>query len=252
MTTRTPILLKKLTRHYWSSRGRGYDKAPGHSGFEHVWARLLKLAMECKASTLRQRAIDLGCGTGFLAKILASENTHVICLDIAEGMLREAKRKLRRNLNVDYIQADCEQYIPIRDSSIDIAVSRHVLWTLTTPHIAVAKWLQIIRKGGILVIFDGSWHSERSLLKRLLRSLYVTLRSVLRDKIDPIVAVRYNIIRVVRKIDNIDLLIDLLKNLPIRYRIRDLSKLRELTRGRYSLCRALLDNMRYYMIIICR
>src|SRR5688572_21320738 len=39
-----------------------------------------------------RRALDLGTGTGSLARGLAQRGTDVVALDIAEGQLREARR----------------------------------------------------------------------------------------------------------------------------------------------------------------
>ncbi len=251
MSLARALVLKKLTRRYWSSRGRGYDRAPGHSEFSYVWARLLRLALSSRELTYI-RAADVGCGTGFISKILIAENAHVICLDIAEGMLREAKRKLQHSTKVDYVQADCEVHMPLRGQSVDLVVSRHVLWTLTAPHIALATWLRAVKKNGILVIFDGAWHSGGSLLKKLLRLTYIVLRAVVRDKVNPLIAIKYNIARISRRVENIDLIVSLLQFLPVRYRVHDLSKLRELMRGRLVPYRTLFGDSRYYMVIISR
>ena len=54
------------------------------------------------------QTIDLGCGTGTIAKTLLESfpSAHVTCVDLAENMLAAAQSKLARYPSVEYIVAD--------------------------------------------------------------------------------------------------------------------------------------------------
>src|ERR1035437_6685150 len=54
------------------------------------------------------RIIDLGCGTGTIAKRLAEKfpNSKIVCLDIASKMIEIAKYKLRDHKNTEFIVGD--------------------------------------------------------------------------------------------------------------------------------------------------
>ncbi|GEM_PF-2826770 len=160
--------LKLLNRKYWSNRSKVYDKFPGHVEFEDVWFRILNFFNNGKL-----RCVDMGCGTGFMSKILAKQKNYVICLDVAEGMLRIAKIKLRKYVNVDYVQADCEKP-PIRSRSTDLIISRHVLWTLEKPYKTLISWTRCVRDGGQVVSFDGIWRT--SILKIIMTQLFKNIK----------------------------------------------------------------------------
>ncbi len=54
------------------------------------------------------RIIDLGCGTGTIAKLLADKfpNSKIVCLDIASKMIEIAKYKLCDHKNTEFIVGD--------------------------------------------------------------------------------------------------------------------------------------------------
>ncbi len=234
---------KSLAKLYWNRRGKSYDKAPGHTEFEYVWERLIFEVVK-KFNVRPSRALDAGCGTGFLAKILQRYGLHVICLDIAEGMLQQAKMKLRRSSLVDFVQGDCER-TPIRDKTMDIVVSRHVLWTLERPHIAIVRWLQTLKTGGLVIVFDGKWQ-PRSRRLRVLQLIFTTW-NLLKNRTDVLLGLKYNILRS-RYRDNIDIVENILSKSRIFYRTYNLTRVRNLLRLVSRQLR--IWRSQYYMIVV--
>jgi SAM-dependent methyltransferase len=98
-----------------------------------------------------------GCGTGFLTFELAARGHHVIGVDFAPSMLAEARRKAAaRGASVRFEEADAEQ-LPFPPGSFDLAISRHLLWTLSHPDAAIDEWIRVLRPGGRLVVVDGQF-----------------------------------------------------------------------------------------------
>lgn len=234
---------KSLAKLYWDKRGKTYDKAPGHTEFEYVWERLI-LAVINKFNIKPFRALDAGCGTGFLAKILQKYKINVICLDIAEGMLKQAKTKLKNSLYVDFIQGDCEK-TPLRDCTVDVVVSRHVLWTLERPHIAIVRWIQTLRKGGVVIVFDGKWHPKSRKL-RLIQLMFTTW-NLIKNRTNIFLGLKYNILRG-RHRDNIDIVDNILSKSRIFYRTYNLTRVRNLLRLVSRQLR--IWRSQYYMIVV--
>ena len=58
--------------------------------------------------TNKIRIIDLGCGTGTLAKQLADKfpNSKIVCLDIASKMIELARHKLSAHKNIEFVVGD--------------------------------------------------------------------------------------------------------------------------------------------------
>ena len=149
----------RITR-YWDLRGATYDSQPGHElatpAERAAWlAALRELLPPAPADIL-----DVGTGTGFLALLLAELGHRVTGIDLAEGMLAIAREKAAR-LARPPIFARGDAIAPLLPpSSVDVVISRHLLWTLTDLPGAFANWRQLLRPGGRVVAIDALWWSD--------------------------------------------------------------------------------------------
>ncbi|MFP3165493.1 MAG: class I SAM-dependent methyltransferase [Acidianus sp.] len=87
---------------------------------------------------------DIGCGSGQNCKLLKG---FVICLDIAEKQLKEAKKRGCENL----IQADME-FLPFRDSSFKLLMYIASIHQLPSPNNALSEATRVLKKGGKIII----------------------------------------------------------------------------------------------------
>jgi ubiquinone/menaquinone biosynthesis C-methylase UbiE len=75
-------------------------------------------------------------------------------------MLAEARRKAtERGTTVRFEEGDAEQ-LRFVSGSFDLAISRHLLWTLPNPEAALDEWIRILRPGGRLVVVDGQFDAS--------------------------------------------------------------------------------------------
>ncbi|MFN8525636.1 MAG: methyltransferase domain-containing protein [Chloroflexota bacterium] len=151
--------VKEVVFRHWNSRAATFDEAPNHGlitpGQRTAW---IERVSEW-AGSVACDAIDVGCGTGFLALILAGLGHRVVGVDAASNMLDRALAKAElESLTVDFRLGDAE-LLPCRDTSADLVVERHVIWTLPNPSAALADWLRVLRPGGRLVLVEGDWRS---------------------------------------------------------------------------------------------
>ena len=66
--------------------------------------------------------LDLGCGNGRHAELLAARCDHVVGLDISGGLLATARKRAReRGFDVELVQADAAG-LPVATGSVDLAV----------------------------------------------------------------------------------------------------------------------------------
>ena len=116
--------------------------------------RFLESALELGPAS---RVLDVPCGHGRHAVELARRGHRVTGVDFAQAMLAEARRKAaERTVSVRFEEADAE-HLPFPPASFDLAVSRHVLWTLPHPEAAIDEWIRVLRPGGRLVVIDGQF-----------------------------------------------------------------------------------------------
>lgn len=164
--------LKDEIRDYWSDRSATFDQSVSHRICDRYgmseWHRLLRQAFDLKADETLQglSALDIACGTGEISRVLTGLGATVTAVDFSEAMLSIAREKLAGRDWTDLL-ADAEALHPFTDASFDVAVTRHLAWTLTDPPAAYREWRRVLKPGGRLLIVDGNWAAPRSLSQRL-------------------------------------------------------------------------------------
>jgi ubiquinone/menaquinone biosynthesis C-methylase UbiE len=161
---RTNVVKQQVAAH-WDRRAPRFDDDFGHSirtpAERAAWDRIFDLVLAGRGVL---HALDAGCGTGFLAFELAARGHHVIGVDFAPAMLAEARRKaVERGASIRFEEADAEQ-LPFMAGSFDLAISRHLLWTLQHPEAAIDEWIRVLRPGGRLVVVDGQFDADAASL----------------------------------------------------------------------------------------
>ncbi|HVB17692.1 MAG TPA: methyltransferase domain-containing protein [Stellaceae bacterium] len=153
--------VKAQVAAHWDRRASHFDEDFGHSigspAERAAWDRILDLVMPAGPA---RDALDAGCGTGFLSLEMAARGHRVTGVDFAPAMIAAAKTKAAaQGLAIRFEQADAEN-LPFAPASFDLAISRHVLWTLPHPQAAIDEWLRLLRPGGRLAIIDGAQYNE--------------------------------------------------------------------------------------------
>jgi ubiquinone/menaquinone biosynthesis C-methylase UbiE len=148
--------VKRQVAAHWNRRAAHFDADFGHSvrtaAERAAWERILDLVLAGKGPL---DALDVGCGTGFLALELAARGHRVTGVDFAPAMLAAARDKAAaQGLSLRFEEADAEA-LPFPAGSFDLVVSRHLLWTLPHPEAAIDEWIRVLRPGGRLAVVDG-------------------------------------------------------------------------------------------------
>lgn len=98
------------------------------------------------------RIVDLGAGTGVGTRALVQRyrKADVIALDLAEAMLRHARRRRGWFSRQRFVCADAEQ-LPLADDSVDLIHSNLTYqWCADLDH-AFAECRRVLRPGGLLL-----------------------------------------------------------------------------------------------------
>jgi SAM-dependent methyltransferase len=146
---------------FWSTAAAGYEAHGGNVaeyGTAQYEAWLAALASVLPGAPCD--VLDVASGTGYLALAAASLGHRVTATDLAPAMLRELRANATaRGLTVD-ARLDDAVAPGFAPASFDAVTSRHLLWTLREPAVAMANWRELLRPGGRLVAVDGFWFAE--------------------------------------------------------------------------------------------
>ncbi len=129
------------------------DYALHRPGFPNsFYAKLKKLSVGLPG----QRILDLGTGTGTVARTFATFGCDVVGVDISSGQISEAKRLAQRdNLKVDFRVCNAEE-TQFPDNSFDI-LSAAQCWLYFDRERMLTETLRLLAPGGRLVTCHLCW-----------------------------------------------------------------------------------------------
>jgi len=130
-------------------------------GQDRRWKR--RLASSSGAGP-RTRALDLACGTGDIAFLLAARGASVVGLDVTREMLRLAQRKGR---GVTFVGGDM-MALPFADASFDLVTAGYGIRNVPDLVPALAEIRRVLRPGGSFLSLDFNRPGNR-----LVRGLYL-------------------------------------------------------------------------------
>ncbi len=122
-----------------------------------------------------EHLLDLGCGTGIIARYLAEHVTErgmVLGIDISHAML-EAARRLAEHPALRFEQSNAAT-LPCETASFDGAAVARLLLHVEEPQTVLQELRRVVRRGGRVVLLEWDWgtlaldHSDRVLTRRIL------------------------------------------------------------------------------------
>jgi ubiquinone/menaquinone biosynthesis C-methylase UbiE len=152
-------------REFWAGRAEKYDDEVDHglrdASAREAWRACLADWLPSEPATV----LDLGCGTGSLARLALEAGHRVMGVDLAPSMVALAERKCAEQVaggQARFLVGDAA-VPPVGAETFDVVLARHLLWTLPDPHAVLARWVRLVRPGGRLVLVEGRWWSAGDL-----------------------------------------------------------------------------------------
>jgi len=116
--------------------------------------------------------LDAGCGSGTLARYLASEGCNVLGVDAAEEMVATARKLSSETTVQGRLQFECIRTIselPLPNQSMDGVLCSSVLEYVSDPPACLNEFARVLRPGGLLIV---SVPNRYSLIRRCRRIVY--------------------------------------------------------------------------------
>jgi ubiquinone/menaquinone biosynthesis C-methylase UbiE len=137
----------------FDDRARSYDQ--GWRGRLHHAISNRTAALAAATVAAPQRVLDVGCGTGYLIRVLAGHYPRaqeLAGVDAASNMIQAAK-SLTDDERLTFVTGVAEQ-LPYADASMDLVVSSTSFDHWSDQGAGLAECARVLRPGGHLVLAD--------------------------------------------------------------------------------------------------
>jgi SAM-dependent methyltransferase len=159
--TRSDAVRSAADPALWDDEAAAFDDAPDHGlrdpAVRAAWRSLLLGVLPPAPADV----VDLGCGTGTLALLLAEEGYAVDAVDFSPAMVARAELKLAGSSAT--VRRGDAAHPGLAPAAVDVVLCRHVLWAVPEPEGAVARWVAALRPGGRLLLVEGNWSTGAGL-----------------------------------------------------------------------------------------
>ncbi|MET8178274.1 methyltransferase domain-containing protein [Streptomyces sp. NPDC005336] len=146
------------TTAYWDAAAADFDNEPDHGlrdpAVRDAWAARLRGWLPDRPGEVLD-VLDLGCGTGSLARLAAERGHRVTGVDASPRMAGLARAKLA-GAGATVLVGDAGDP-PVGERSFDVLLVRHLLWLLPDQRAVLRRWARLLRPGGRLVLIEGRW-----------------------------------------------------------------------------------------------
>ena len=158
-------------RREWDAEADAFDVEADHGLRDPVtraaWWDLLETVLPAPPA----RVADLGCGTGSVAVLLAQHGYDVTGLDLSPRMLERARAKAASaDRSCTFVEGDASSPA-LAEAAYDVVLSRHVVWALPDPEVALRRWVDLLAADGRLVLVEGLWETGAGIRAEALRAL---------------------------------------------------------------------------------
>ena len=105
------------------------------------------------------RVVDIGCGIGNAASLIAPFVAHVTGIDRETSMLQQAGKRPDLPTNIEYVEGDAAN-LTLDDQSFDVALFCLVLHHIDDVEQAIQEACRVVQSGGRILIIDMQPHSR--------------------------------------------------------------------------------------------
>lgn len=130
--------------------------------------------------------VDAACGVGYGSHILSKKAKRVISIDLSDRFLWYAQEHYRSK-NIEYVQADLEQGIPISSDSVECVVSLGTVERLKDWQNFFKSISNVLKSNGTLVVSlphpenNPHWHHQYHICELKLEDILKILNRDFRD-----------------------------------------------------------------------
>jgi SAM-dependent methyltransferase len=145
-----------MAKLLWNLYALCYDTITGLAAYQDMLDEVVT-ALELSPG---MRVMDAGCGTGALAKRLASAypDVELVAVDLSSSMLKRARSRQTWPPTFTFIEGNIDDTLANDARGFDRIASVNVIWTLPDPQRTFGRMTAGLRAGGRMVHTTPRWN----------------------------------------------------------------------------------------------
>ena len=136
---------------YWGERAHGHEES-----YLYIVGPTINQELKSWLSTQfkdTDHVLELGCGSGNYAKMVANRVKHLTATDLAPEMVEEAQKKLSGFINVEVQKEDCYS-TSFEDNTFDAVLMTNLLHIVKDPVTVMKESHRVLKDDGQAIIID--------------------------------------------------------------------------------------------------
>jgi len=144
------LIAMTLTEAFWAIHKGMPRQAPGSDSSTRS---MLNLA---GGASKFQRVLDIGCGSGRSAIVLAETGLSVTVIDLSDSLLEEARTSaVSKNLSINFKRMDMRS-LPVDLEPFDLIWAEGSIYSIGFD-VGLKAWRQFLKPDGIIVVTECVW-----------------------------------------------------------------------------------------------
>lgn len=142
-------MTKKLSKAEWDKVAEWWDAEAGNTGAWHQLHDIDPAIFQILGNVKNKKIIEIGCGNGYFAGLLAKRGAKVTAIDLSIKLLAFAiEREKTKPLGIKYLVRDAANLHGIESNSFDIAVANMSLMDIADAEGAIKEVSRTLKKSG--------------------------------------------------------------------------------------------------------
>jgi len=140
-----------MKRSAWESMAEWWDKEASDTGTLHQRTDIDPVIWKLIGSVRDRRILEIGCGNGYFARLLARRGGVVTAIDQAKTFINLARQRTAGGLNLQFLQRHASKLTGIKRSSFDLVIANMSLMDIRDLSATVSEASRVLKSHGRLI-----------------------------------------------------------------------------------------------------
>jgi len=145
-------MAKKTPKAEWDKVAEWWNTEAGDSGVWHQRHDIDPVVFDVLGSVKNKIILEIGCGNGYLSRLLAERGAKITAVDLSKKFIRIAKEKeSAKPLGIKYFVRDAANLYGIKSRQFDVVISSMMLMDVADAQEVIKEAGRVVKKGGRIV-----------------------------------------------------------------------------------------------------